>query len=134
MKYRRLTNEELQEIETAFVRFLASNSVTADDWVKIKTTDTEKAEGLIEMSSDIVFDNTLEKVEYLEFKTAKDIKLFHCQADKMELMGMLVEGETEFNFRKNQTSAEMIGLIRKEGAELKTVSYTHLTLPTILLV
>ena len=35
MKYRRLTNEELAELEKEFVRFLVSNTVTSEDWEKI---------------------------------------------------------------------------------------------------
>ncbi len=119
MKYRRLTNQELKEIETAFVRFLASNSVTADDWVKIKTTDTQKAENLIALFSDIVFDSTLEKVEYLEFKTKNDIKLFHCLKDKMVLRGMFIEGESLVDFTKDQTAEEIMRSIQSCGASVK---------------
>ena len=59
MKFRRLTNEELQELEKEFVQFLVSNTVTADDWEKIKEDNPERAEGLIEIFSDIVFEKVI---------------------------------------------------------------------------
>ncbi len=36
MKYRRLDKEELEELEQEFIKFLAVNTVTADDWAKIQ--------------------------------------------------------------------------------------------------
>ena len=68
MDFRRLTNNELEELKTEFVRFLVSNTVTGDDWEKIKKENPERAEGLIEIFSDIVFKKIISKVEYLEMK------------------------------------------------------------------
>ncbi len=122
MKYRRLTNEELAEIETGFIKFLAANSVTADDWVKIKAEDVEKAEGLIEMFSDIVFDSTLKKVKYLEFKTPNDIKNFHCQAEKIEMVGFYIEGDAPIDLRTNMPPQKMMEVIQQTGAKVKIYS------------
>jgi len=119
MKYRRLSKEELAELEPQFVRFLASNTVTADDWVKIKSTEQERAEGLIELFSDIVFQQTLEKVEYLEFKTKNDIKVFHCEKKMIYLKGLLVEGETDLDLTKEHTPQEMMQKIKDSGASMK---------------
>ena len=79
MKYRRLTNDELTELEKEFVRFLASNHITALDWEKLKGHDPKRVESLIEVFSDIVFEKILQGIEYLEFKTPTDIKTFHCE-------------------------------------------------------
>ena len=40
-KYRLLTLEELGELRPEFVRFLASQSITADDWQKMKLESLE---------------------------------------------------------------------------------------------
>ena len=122
MKYRRLTTEELIELEPDFVRYLASNTVTADDWERIKTDNPDKAEKLIDLFSDIVFDRTFEKSEYLEFKTPKDIESFHFQPDKVILNGLRVEGTTRLDVSKNISPEQMLGQIKLSGAQLQLYS------------
>ena len=56
MKYRRLNEAELKDLEQDFIRFLASNQVTADDWKKLKDSKSDQADGLIGLFSDQVFD------------------------------------------------------------------------------
>ncbi|MEL7221363.1 MAG: DUF6495 family protein, partial [Bacteroidota bacterium] len=82
MKFRRLTLEELNELEQDFVQFLVANTVTGPDWERIKTEQPDKAESLIELFSDIVFEKIIKGVRYLEFKTMDDIKTFQCLEDK----------------------------------------------------
>ncbi|MFT4758944.1 MAG: hypothetical protein ACI9XO_001014 [Paraglaciecola sp.] len=119
MKYRRLTTQELQELEAEFIRFLAVQSIPADDWEKIKVSDQNRVEELLEGFSDVVFEKTLNNIEYLEFKTTNDIKTFHCQADKIVMMGLFVEGEAAVDF-KTQFSKEMLMELGKNtNAELK---------------
>jgi hypothetical protein len=119
MKYRRLDKEELQEMETEFVRFLVANTVTGDDWIKIKAEDPERAEKLIELFSDIVFDKILSKAEYMEFKSKNDIKTFHCLPEKIKLLGIFVEGETQLDFTQNYGPEQMLSLLQLSKANLK---------------
>jgi len=119
MKYRRLTNEELAELEKEFIRFLSSNTVTGEDWEKIKKEDSKKAEGLIEIFSDIVFEKTIEKLEYLEFKIPTDMKIFHCRKEEIEMMGLRIEGETDLDFTKNSDPKSMIQMLQTAGANLQ---------------
>ncbi len=119
MKYRRLDQEELEELKTEFVNFLSSNTITADDWQKIKAEDPVKAEGLIDIFSDIVFEKTLQKIEYLEHRSKQGLNIFHCQADKMVMVGLTVEGKSTLDFTKNQTPEEMITQLRASGARLR---------------
>ncbi len=114
MKYRRLDKEELQELEQEFIRFLAANTVTADDWQKLKKEQPEKAEDLIDVFSDVVFEKTLSKIQYLQHRSTKDLKVFRCGEEKIELLGMRIAGDTQLDFTKNQSPQEMIALIQKE--------------------
>lgn len=116
MKYRRLTLEELEELETEFVRFLAANTVTSEDWVKIKTTTPERAEQLIEVFSDIVFEKVIQKIDYLEHRTVDDLKLFECKEDKINLIGIKIEGVTGIDFTNKQTGEEMLEIFRTAPA------------------
>jgi hypothetical protein len=122
MKYRRLTNDELAELETEFIRFLVSNTVTGDDWEKIKKENQERAEGLIEIFSDIVFEKTISKVEYLEMKTPKDLKIFRCNKEEIELMGLKVEGESDLDFTQDISPEEMMVKLQSSDANLQLYS------------
>ena len=51
-KYRELTTLELKELEKEFIDYLIVNGITADDWVKIKEEQQEKAEDIITLFSD----------------------------------------------------------------------------------
>ncbi len=108
MKYRILTIDELTDIENEFVRFLVSNGVTATDWVKIKEENSSKANGLIEIFSDIVFDKVLGKVKYIEHRSRHDIKTFRCLDDKIELLGLRVNNAADIDFTEIQSLEKMM--------------------------
>jgi len=122
MRFRRLTNDELQELEKEFVRFLASNTVTGDDWEKIKKENPDRAEKLIEMFSDIVFEKTISKIEFLEYRAPKDLKVFHCQHDIIEMVGITVEGESDIDFSKKIEADQMISQLQNSKASLKLMA------------
>lgn len=119
MKYRRLSNDELIELEKDFVKFLAANTITADDWVKLKKNDPNKVEELIGVYSDIVYDKTLTQLEFLEFKTPYDIKTFHCQKDKMVMMGIAVAPDAGVNFLEEIAPKEMMAALKQSGQEVQ---------------
>lgn len=119
MKYRRLTLEELNELEKDFIQFLSANGIPGPDWEKIKEEEPEKANGLIDLFSDIIFDKTLEGIEYLEFKTPQDIKTFHCRKHKIVMNGLMVDGKSDIDFTQAQDPEEMSKLLSGSGARLK---------------
>ena len=122
MKFRRLTTEELQELEQEFIRFLAANTVTGDDWEQIKKESPQKAEGLIDIFSDIVFEKIIGQVEYLEFKMPKDYKTFYCQADKITLIGLKLSENSNLDFTQNETLERLMQKLNQGGAQLQIYS------------
>jgi flagellar motor switch protein FliG len=122
MKYKRLTNDELEELETEFIRYLATYQITAQEWEKMKETEPQKVDELIETFSDLVYEKTLTNIEYLEYKTPNDIKTFHCQKDKIVMMGLMVEGDVTIDFTKQLASNEMSELIQKSNAQVNLYS------------
>lgn len=116
MKYRRLTLDELKELEADFVKFLAANTVTSDDWVSLKSAKPEKAEQLIELFSDIVFEKVIGNVQFLEHRMAKDLRLFECLENEIKLIGVKVEGVDSINFTEKQSSEEMFSSFRTAPA------------------
>jgi len=98
-KYRLLTTEELVQLEKIFINFLAANSTTAEDWNNIKANDSNKMNSLIEEFSDVVFEKTLDNVEYLEKRHSKKLLMYKFNEDHLLLEGIEIEGDTSFDFR-----------------------------------
>ncbi|MFY0605438.1 MAG: hypothetical protein JXR10_01915 [Cyclobacteriaceae bacterium] len=92
-KYRELSTDELNALEKEFVDYLIVNGITADNWVRIKEEELEKAEDIITLFSDVVMEGVLRKIQYLEFRSSRDIKTFQCLTDKIVLVGMTTTNE-----------------------------------------
>jgi len=78
-KYRRLTTEELHNLESDFIDYLVVNTITRDDWVKIKDTNPDKAGKIIELFSDVVFEKVMRQTHYLDHVSNSMITSFHYQ-------------------------------------------------------
>lgn len=102
MKFKRLPLNELQKLEKEFIQFLSSNTVTADDWVKIRKDSPEKADELIDMFSDIVYQKVMEQIEFVEFRTATDMKQFKCEKERILMMGLQLTEEAGLDLRKGE--------------------------------
>lgn len=106
-------------LEKEFVRFLASNTITGPDWEKLKVEEPDKAEALIGIFSDIVFEQTLKKARYLELKTPQDFRAFHCLDDKIHMIGIVIDGQSDIDFTKTKSSEEMLAELHSKEAKLK---------------
>ncbi len=94
MKYKRLSNEELKELEPEFVNFLATNQITADDWVALKASNMDRVNELIDVFSDMVFENVLKKIKYVEHVTRQDWMVFHCKEEELHMIGIQLSDES----------------------------------------
>ncbi len=122
MKYRRLELAELELLEKEFIQFLASNHITAEDWVKMKENDTKEMNGLLDIFSDIVFDKTLDKLEYLEFISPLDIKTFFCDKEKIYLLGLKYQSGKSINFQDINLGSELVDLINDSSISFEIYS------------
>lgn len=102
MKFRRLSSEELTHLEKEFIEFLVSNTVTADDWVKLKAEKPEHAEELIVMFSDVVLDKVYSKVVLLEKREPKSLLLFKFDGDLVQMLGVSSQDENVDFTKLNQ--------------------------------
>lgn len=66
MKYQRLSKEQFEELHQEFINFLATQSITSDEWEEIKTNKPEVAEQELDVFSDLIWEGVLNKVEYIE--------------------------------------------------------------------
>lgn len=97
-KYRSLTLEELKSMEKEFVDFLVLNGIPGDDWVKLKSSDPDKAEGICEAFSDVVFTKILKNCRYIERHAPKQVVSIFCDDNKMFLMGLDAPIDMEIDF------------------------------------
>ncbi len=97
MKYKRLSTEELQILEKEFINFLASAQITAQDWEKMKNNETGKAEELIDVFSDVVYDKVLGKISYVEYRDTKTLNIFCFKENTIQLVGLRVKENSPLN-------------------------------------
>jgi hypothetical protein len=100
--YRLLTLEELKEMEKEFVQYLVVNGIPAEDWEKMKQEEPSKAEKLIEVFSDMVFETIMRKVQFLEYRDKKELITFQCLEDEIVMVGMKAEGDSNVDFTSQE--------------------------------
>ena len=86
MKYRRLHTQELEAVKDEFVRFLAANTVEAQDWEKLKLEDLDKALGLIDIFSDIFWEKALEKIKCVEIRKSHILRVINFMEKEIQLV------------------------------------------------
>ncbi|MCB0445491.1 MAG: hypothetical protein KDC68_07565 [Gelidibacter sp.] len=94
MKYTRLTKEQFEELHQEFINFLATQSITADEWNDIKTNQPQVAEQELDVFSDLVWEGVLGKVSYLEHISPQQMHLFHTKADNIQLIAIKLTIDT----------------------------------------
>ncbi|MEO0469968.1 MAG: DUF6495 family protein [Bacteroidota bacterium] len=94
MKYRCLTDEELQELETELVQFLIANGVDGPDWKRLNEVHPDRALRLVEIFSEQVFDKIISDAKFMLHIGPQSLFAFHCEADLIHLMGLKVVGKT----------------------------------------
>ena len=102
MKYRRLHLEELEELKDEFIQFLAANSIPADEWKELKKTSPEKVNGLIEMFSDIFWDKALSKIECVEMREPKRVRVVRFDKEKASLIEVRLGASSTLDLTKGE--------------------------------
>lgn len=78
--------------------------ITAPDWEKLKKNENEKANELIDVFSDVVYDKVLNKIKYLEYRDTKTLNIFHFAEEAVELVGLRVKEHSSLDL----TSPEVL--------------------------
>ena len=94
MKYPRLTKEQFEELNQEFINFLATQSITAEEWKEIKEQKPEVAEEELDVFSDLVWEGVLSKVEYLENIAPQHMYLFKVDGLQLRLIGLKIKVDT----------------------------------------
>ncbi len=87
-KYRLLSTEELKTFEKEFIDYLVVNGITAEDWVQLKNNDLDKAEEILTLFSDVIFEGVLRKIDFLEVRKKTYIQVIQCLSDRMIMIAI----------------------------------------------
>ena len=94
IKYSRLTKEQFEELHQEFINFLATQSITAEEWKQIKTNQPEAAEEELDIFSDLIWEGVLNKATYLENISPQQLFLFKIEEKTMKLIVVKTTDET----------------------------------------
>ncbi len=86
MKYSRLTKEQFEALHEEFINFLATQSITGEEWNKIKLEQPQVAEQELDVFSDLIWEGVLSKAAYLENISPTQLFLFHLGTSEMRLI------------------------------------------------
>lgn len=90
MKYTRLTKEQFEELHQEFINFLATQSITAEEWKNLKVNSPETAEMELDVFSDLIWEGVLQNANFLENVSPQQLFLFQLNDDKMTLITLRV--------------------------------------------
>ncbi len=88
MKYTRLTKEQFEELHKEFINFLATQSITVDEWKSIKSNKPEVAEQELDVFSDLVWEGVLRKANHIENLSPQHMYMFYFADSQIELIGL----------------------------------------------
>lgn len=84
MKYRLLTKEQFESLHHEFSTFLAVKEIDKKEWDIIKLHHPENVDVLLQQFSDLVWEDVLNKTQFLEHISKDSLNLFRCDENEME--------------------------------------------------
>jgi hypothetical protein len=100
MKYTRLTKEQFEELHQEFINFLATQSITADEWKNLKENKPELAEMELDVFSDLIWEGALIAAKYLEHVSPNQMHLFNLNETHMHLIGVKVNNDKDITTKE----------------------------------
>ncbi|QAA80440.1 hypothetical protein EI546_01260 [Aequorivita sp. H23M31] len=91
MKYARLTKEQFEELHQEFINFLATQSITADEWTELKKNNPEAVEQELDIFSDLIWEGVLNNVNFIEHISPQQLMLFRISETHMDLIAIKID-------------------------------------------
>lgn len=95
MKFKILSKDDLQHLETELNQFLIANGVSNEEWIEMNENNPDKAIDLVELFSDVVYQKVFEKIKFLEHQSKNSLMVFKCGSEKIELIGLTVKQDMD---------------------------------------
>ncbi|MGV6828598.1 MAG: DUF6495 family protein [Flavobacteriales bacterium] len=90
MKYTRLTKEQFKELHQEFINFLATQSITASEWEKIKKDKPKVAEQELDVFSDLIWEGVIKNARFLENTSPQQLFLFKLEEQEIHLISVRI--------------------------------------------
>lgn len=100
MKYSRLTKEQFEELHQEFINFLATQSITADEWKNLKANKPDLAEIELDVFSDLIWEGVLNTAKYLEHISPNQMHMFSLNDKNMKLIGVKLTNDKDLTTTK----------------------------------
>ncbi len=97
VKYRLLTEEEQNHLSQEFIHYLASNSITGEDWESIKQKKPEEAQEHFAIFSDMVMEGAIDSIHYIELKKEDSIQIMACLKEEAKIVQLDIKDQ-KFSF------------------------------------
>ena len=94
MRFRLLSDEELNHLDVELKQFLIINHIHADEWLEMNKAEPEKALALVELFSDTVLLKVYEKIGFLEFRNKSLFSVYKISEDKIEAIHIKSDNES----------------------------------------
>lgn len=91
MKYARLTKEQFEELHPEFINFLATQSITAQEWDELKKNNHEAVEQELDVFSDLIWEGVLNNVEFIEHISPQQLMMFRISETHMDLIAVKID-------------------------------------------
>jgi len=97
MKYRQLTKEQFESLHDEFSKFLASQKIDKEKWDSIKKENPNLVEEELNLFSDMVWEDVLTKVNYLEHFSKNKVNLFKTGEGVIQRIVVSVANDTDLS-------------------------------------
>ncbi|MEY5000234.1 MAG: hypothetical protein RLZZ211_270 [Bacteroidota bacterium] len=115
LKFRSLTPTELTELETEFKQFLILNELYDAEWRKLASEDPQKAQGFIDLFSNIVLEKVYNNLPGLVHIGENFISVFELHTDPWQLYHFQLKDKAKFALA---TSENFLKIIQNNWSEL----------------
>ncbi|MDO6596983.1 DUF6495 family protein [Oceanihabitans sp. 2_MG-2023] len=100
MKYSRLTKEQFEELHQEFINFLATQSITGEEWEDIKTNKPEVAVQELDVFSDLVWEGVLSTAKYVEHISPQQMHLFSLNEANMHVIAVQLKNALDLTTKE----------------------------------
>jgi hypothetical protein len=115
LKFRSLTQTELTELETEFKQFLILNELYDTEWRKLATEYPQKAQGFIDLFSNVVLEKVYNNLPGLVQIGEDFISVFDLRHDPWQLYHFQLKNNAKFDIA---TEVDFLEVIRINLLEL----------------
>lgn len=107
MKYRMLSEEELQALEPELKEFLIVNGFDGQKWEQLNREQPDKAYKVVELFSDIVLEKVYKKVQVLERRDATSLTIVSVGQTVMELIHVFMKKNVSTQMAEQSTISDL---------------------------